>query len=95
MAAWTPPLAHEDAHPYQTEIGRAALLQSDIVTFHAYWNRAKVEEPFGKGAGAALCERERAWPSGGFEDLRWATRGPVVDVHANGDFARIRVRFVE
>ncbi|WP_108783195.1 1,4-beta-xylanase [Pontivivens insulae] len=44
VAAWTTPLPDEDAHPYQTEIDRVALLQSDIVTFHAYWNRAKVEE---------------------------------------------------
>lgn len=37
VAAWTTPLPGEDAHPYQTEIDRAALLLSDIVTFHAYW----------------------------------------------------------
>jgi len=37
VAAWTTPLPGEDAHPYQTEIDRAALRLSDIVTFHAYW----------------------------------------------------------
>lgn len=37
VAAWTTPLPGEDAHPYQTEIDRTALLLSDIVTFHAYW----------------------------------------------------------
>lgn len=44
VAAWTTPLPDEDAHPYQTEIDRTALLHSDIVTFHAYWNRARVEQ---------------------------------------------------
>ncbi|WP_085878363.1 cellulase family glycosylhydrolase [Roseisalinus antarcticus] len=42
VAAWTTPLPDEDAHPYQTEIDRSALRQSDIVTFHAYWNRDRV-----------------------------------------------------
>ena len=42
VAAWTTPLPNDDAHPYQTEIDRRALLHSDIVTFHAYWNRERV-----------------------------------------------------
>jgi hypothetical protein len=41
-AAWTTPLPEADAHPYQTEIDRAALLKSDIVTFHAYWKADRV-----------------------------------------------------
>lgn len=42
VAAWTTPLPGEDAHPYQTEIDRSALLHSDIVTFHAYWKADQV-----------------------------------------------------
>ena len=42
VAAWTTPLPDSDAHPYQTEIDRSALLHSDIITFHAYWNRKRV-----------------------------------------------------
>lgn len=42
VAAWTTPLPEVDAHPYQTEIDRSALLHSDIITFHAYWNRERV-----------------------------------------------------
>ncbi len=42
VAAWTTPLPDEEVHPYQTEIDRAALLLSDIVTFHAYWKAAQV-----------------------------------------------------
>jgi len=42
VAAWTTPLPGEDAHPYQTEIDRAALLHSDIITFHAYWKADQV-----------------------------------------------------
>ena len=44
VAAWTTPLPDEDAHPYQTGIDRSALLHSDIITFHAYWNRARVAQ---------------------------------------------------
>jgi hypothetical protein len=44
VAAWTTPLPGDDSHPYQTEIDRSALLHSDIITFHAYWNRARVSE---------------------------------------------------
>ena len=44
VAAWTTPLPDVDAHPYQTEIDRSALLHSDIITFHAYWNRERVGE---------------------------------------------------
>lgn len=44
VAAWTTPLPDSDAHPYQTEIDRSALLHSDIITFHAYWNRERVEQ---------------------------------------------------
>lgn len=44
VAAWTTPLPDEDAHPYQTGIDRSALLHSDIVTFHAYWNRKRVAQ---------------------------------------------------
>lgn len=43
VAAWTTPLPGEDAHPYQTEIDRSALLHSDIATFHAYWKAEHVE----------------------------------------------------
>lgn len=43
VAAWTTPVPGEDAHPYQTEVDRTALVQSDIITFHAYWNAAQVE----------------------------------------------------
>lgn len=44
VAAWTTPLPDSDAHPYQTEIDRTALLHSDIISFHAYWNRSRVEQ---------------------------------------------------
>lgn len=44
VAAWTTPLPDSDAHPYQTEIDRSALLHSDIITFHAYWNRQRVAQ---------------------------------------------------
>jgi hypothetical protein len=44
VAAWTTPLPDSDAHPYQTEIDRSALLHSDIITFHAYWNRKRVSQ---------------------------------------------------
>ncbi|WP_112321382.1 1,4-beta-xylanase [Oceanibium sediminis] len=44
VAVWTTPLPQEDAHPYQTGIDRSALLHSDIITFHAYWNRARVAQ---------------------------------------------------
>lgn len=44
VAAWTTPLPDSDAHPYQTEIDRSALLHSDIITFHAYWNRKRVAQ---------------------------------------------------
>lgn len=44
VAAWTTPLPDSDAHPYQTEIDRSALLHSDIITFHAYWNRKRVTQ---------------------------------------------------
>lgn len=44
VAAWTTPLPDSDAHPYQTEIDRSALLHSDIITFHAYWNRSRVAQ---------------------------------------------------
>lgn len=44
VAAWTTPLPDDDAHPYQTGIDRSALLHSDIVTFHAYWNRKRVAQ---------------------------------------------------
>lgn len=42
VAAWTTPLPDSDAHPYQTAVDRSALLHSDIITFHAYWNRKRV-----------------------------------------------------
>jgi hypothetical protein len=44
VAAWTTPLPEDDAHPYQTEIDRSALLHSDIITFHAYWGRKRVTQ---------------------------------------------------
>lgn len=44
VAAWTTPLPEEDVHPYQTEIDRSALRHSDIVTFHAYWNKQRVSQ---------------------------------------------------
>ena len=44
VAAWTTPLPNSEAHPYQTEIDRSALLHSDIITFHAYWNRDRVAQ---------------------------------------------------
>lgn len=44
VAAWTTPLPDDDAHPYQTEVDRSALLHSDIVTFHAYWSRKRVAQ---------------------------------------------------
>ena len=44
VAAWTTPLPGDDAHPYQTEIDRSALIHSDIVTFHAYWGRDRVSQ---------------------------------------------------
>ena len=44
VAAWTTPLPDSDAHPYQTEIDRSALSHSDIITFHAYWNRERVSK---------------------------------------------------
>ena len=44
VAAWTTPLPDSEAHPYQTEIDRSALLHSDIITFHAYWNSKRVAQ---------------------------------------------------
>jgi hypothetical protein len=44
VAAWTTPLPGDDVHPYQTEIDRSALRHSDLVSFHAYWSRARVAE---------------------------------------------------
>lgn len=44
VGAWTTPLPDDAAHPYQTAIDRSALLHSDIITFHAYWNRARVAQ---------------------------------------------------
>lgn len=44
VAAWTTPLPGDASHPYQTDIDRSALLHSDIVTFHAYWGRDRVEQ---------------------------------------------------
>jgi len=44
VAAWTTPLPGDDSHPYQTRIDRSALLHSDIITFHAYWNTARVKQ---------------------------------------------------
>ena len=44
VAAWTTPLPGDDSKPYQTKIDQSALLNSDIVTFHAYWNCARVSE---------------------------------------------------
>jgi hypothetical protein len=44
VAAWTTPLPGDDSHPYQTRIDRSALLHSDIITFHAYWNRERVSQ---------------------------------------------------
>jgi hypothetical protein len=44
VAAWTTPLPGEAKDPYQTDMDRSALMHSDIITFHAYWNRARVAE---------------------------------------------------
>ncbi len=44
VAAWTTPLPDDDAHPYQSEVDRSALLHSDIITFHAYWSRKRVSQ---------------------------------------------------
>ncbi|RVT81712.1 1,4-beta-xylanase [Rhodobacteraceae bacterium CCMM004] len=44
VAAWTTASPAGDVHPYQTEIDRSALLHSDIVTFHAYYPRRRVEQ---------------------------------------------------
>ena len=42
VAAWATPLPDSITPPYQTEIDRAALDLSDIVSFHAYWSTAHV-----------------------------------------------------
>ena len=42
VAAWNTPSPQEVALPYQTDIDRSALAHSDIVTFHAYLNCARV-----------------------------------------------------
>lgn len=42
VGAWCTPRPGETADPYQTEIDKRALALSDIVTFHAYWNAARV-----------------------------------------------------
>ncbi len=44
VAAWTTPLPDSDDPPYQTEIDQSALRHSDIITFHAYWNRQRVAQ---------------------------------------------------
>ena len=44
VAAWTTPLPESDVRPYQTEIDRSAFRHSDIITFHAYWNRKRVTQ---------------------------------------------------
>jgi hypothetical protein len=38
VGAWTTPMPGSDDPPYQTDIDQLALRQSDIVTFHAYWD---------------------------------------------------------
>lgn len=42
VAAWTTPLPGTELPPYQTDMDRAALDLSDIVSFHAYWATAHV-----------------------------------------------------
>lgn len=42
VAAWSTPTPGSGDEPYQTSIDRAALEQSDIVTFHAYWDTIHV-----------------------------------------------------
>ena len=42
VAAWGTPLPGSEDPPYQTEVDRAALELSDIVSFHAYWATAHV-----------------------------------------------------
>ncbi len=42
VAAWTTPLPGSAEPPYGTRIDRTALDLSDIVSFHAYWDRAQV-----------------------------------------------------
>lgn len=44
VGAWITPLPGEDAAPYQTATDQSALALSDIVTFHAYWNAARVAD---------------------------------------------------
>ncbi len=42
VGAWTTPLPGSSDAPYQTDIDRAALDRSDIITFHAYWDAPHV-----------------------------------------------------
>ena len=42
VGAWTTPPPGSTDDPYQTDIDRAALALSDIVTFHAYWDTEHV-----------------------------------------------------
>lgn len=44
VGAWTTPQPGETVPPYQTEIDRAALALSDVLTFHAYWDAAHVAQ---------------------------------------------------
>ncbi|NNE88142.1 MAG: 1,4-beta-xylanase [Silicimonas sp.] len=43
VAAWVTPVPGSTGNPYQTTIDQAALLLSDIVTFHAYLDNANVQ----------------------------------------------------
>ena len=42
VGAWTTPSPGSDDPPYQTSVDQAALALSDIITFHAYWDRSHV-----------------------------------------------------
>jgi len=42
VAAWTTPLPGTELPPYQTDMDRAAIALSDIVSFHAYWTTTHV-----------------------------------------------------
>ncbi len=42
VGAWSTPKPYSDGEPYQTEIDQTAMALSDVISFHAYWNAARV-----------------------------------------------------
>jgi hypothetical protein len=42
VGAWSTPKPGSDGEPYQTDIDQTAIALSDVISFHAYWNAARV-----------------------------------------------------